>query len=165
MTRGSVRERLGPLGERGFRLFITGYATSVFGSTMTPVAVTFATLDAGGGAADVGYVLAAETIPLVLFLLAGGVVADRFSRRALMLASDLSQAASQLALAVLVLTGLRCGSSWSCWPSWAPARRSRAGDDGADPRGGQRGAGCSLPTPWWAWLSRSGRSAALRSPG
>lgn len=105
MTRGSVRERLGPLSERGFRLFITGYATSVFGSSMTPVAVTFAILDAGGGAADVGYVLAAETIPLVVFLLAGGVVADRFSRRALMLASDLSQAASQLALAVLVLTG------------------------------------------------------------
>jgi len=105
VTRGSVRERLGPLSERGFRLFITGYATSVFGSSMTPVAVTFAILDAGGGAADVGYVLAAETIPLVVFLLAGGVVADRFSRRALMLASDLSQAASQLALAVLVLTG------------------------------------------------------------
>jgi len=105
VIRGSVRQRLGPLGERGFRLFITGYATSVFGSAMTPVAVTFAVLDAGGGAADVGYVLAAETIPLVVFLLAGGVVADRFSRRAVMLASDLSQAASQLSLAVLVLTG------------------------------------------------------------
>ena len=54
---------------------------------MVPVALTFAVLNEGHGTADVGYVLAAETVPLVALLLVGGVVADRFGRRAAMLAT------------------------------------------------------------------------------
>jgi hypothetical protein len=63
-----VRSWAGALSERDFRLFFTGYLTSYFGSQMVPVAVTFAVLNNGGTAADVGYVLAAETVPLVVFL-------------------------------------------------------------------------------------------------
>ena len=69
--------RLGVLGERNFRLFFTAYITSLVGSAMVPVALTFAVLDQGDGTAAVGYVLAAETVPLVVLLLLGGVVADR----------------------------------------------------------------------------------------
>ncbi len=49
---------------------------------MVPVALTFAVLNERHGTADVGYVLAAQTVPLVALLLVGGVVADRFWRRA-----------------------------------------------------------------------------------
>ena len=95
----------GVLAERDFRLFFTGYLTSFFGSQMVPVAVTFAVLNNGGTAADVGYVLAAETVPLVVFLLVGGVIADRLPRRAVMIGADLLRTASQGTLAGLLLTG------------------------------------------------------------
>ena len=100
-----LTERLGVLGERNFRLFFTGYATSLFGAAMVPVALTFAVLNQGYGATDVGYVLAAETVPLVGLLLIGGVVADRFPRRASMLGADLVRFGSEGLLAVLLLTG------------------------------------------------------------
>ena len=100
-----LTERLGVLGERNFRLFFTGYATSLFGAAMVPVALTFAVLNEGYGATDVGYVLAAETVPLVGLLLIGGVVADRFPRRGSMLGADLVRFGSEGLLAVLLLTG------------------------------------------------------------
>jgi Na+/melibiose symporter-like transporter len=100
-----VRSWAGALAERDFRLFFTGYLTSYFGSQMVPVAVTFAVLNSGGTAADVGYVLAAETVPLVVFLLVGGVIADRLPRRAVMIGADLLRTVSQGLLAALLLTG------------------------------------------------------------
>jgi MFS family permease len=72
---------------------------------MVPVALTFAVLDQGDGTAAVGYVLGAETVPLVALLLLGGVVADRFPRRASMLGADLVRFASEGLLAILLLTG------------------------------------------------------------
>jgi MFS family permease len=102
---GGWRGRLGVLAERDFRLFFTGYATSLVGAAMVPVALTFAVLQQGRSAEDVGYVLAAETVPLVILLLAGGVIADRLSRRAVMIGSDVARCASELLLAALLLTG------------------------------------------------------------
>jgi hypothetical protein len=46
--RGGLNTRLGVLGERNFRLFFAGYATSLIGAAMVPVALTFAVLDQGG---------------------------------------------------------------------------------------------------------------------
>jgi MFS family permease len=71
---------------------------------MAPVAVAFAVL-AQGTASDVGYVLAAGTIPLVVFLLAGGVVGDRISRRRLMLMADSLRTLAELILGLWVLLG------------------------------------------------------------
>jgi MFS family permease len=102
---GRYGGRLGVLAERDFRLFFIGYSTSLAGSAMVPVALAFAVLQAGRGPADVGYVLAAQTLPLVVLLLVGGVVADRLSRRTVMIASDLARCASEALLAVLLLTG------------------------------------------------------------
>lgn len=91
------------LSERNFRLFFTGYTASLVGSAMVPVALTFAVLDQGDGTAGVGYVLAADTIPLVALLLLGGVVADRFPRRVSMLGADIVRFISEAVLAVLLL--------------------------------------------------------------
>ncbi len=49
------------------------------------MALAFAILDLTHSPADLGYVLAAEAAAQVVFLLAGGVIADRISRRAVML--------------------------------------------------------------------------------
>lgn len=90
---------------REFRLLFGGQAISVLGDRMAAVALAFAVLEIGGSTTEVGLVLAAEAFPLVATVLAGGVVADRVSRRAVMVVADLVRVASQTTIAVLLLTG------------------------------------------------------------
>jgi len=66
----------------------------VLGDRMAGVALAFAVLEIGGSASDVGLVLSAGAFPLVATMLAGGVVADRASHRAVMVAADLVRVAS-----------------------------------------------------------------------
>jgi MFS family permease len=70
---------------------------------MAVVALAFAVLELGG-ATDLGIVLLAREIPLVAFLLLGGVFADRVSRRNILVGCDLVKAASQAMTAALFLT-------------------------------------------------------------
>lgn len=97
--------RKGPLRARSFRLLFAGRAVSSFGDRLVPVALTFAILHLTGSLSDLGIVLAAQTVPLVLFVLLGGVWADRLPRQRVMLASDLVRFATQGATAVLILDG------------------------------------------------------------
>ncbi len=78
---------------------------SSFGDRLVPVALTFAVLHLTGSLSDLGIVLAAQTVPLVLFVLLGGVWADRLPRQRVMLGSDLARFATQGASAVLILDG------------------------------------------------------------
>jgi hypothetical protein len=96
---------LAPLRERNFRLLFTAQAVSLLGDGMTSVALAFAVLDLTGSASDLGYVLAARAIPIVVFLLAGGVFADRLSRRSVMLGADLARFGAQGCLAALLVSG------------------------------------------------------------
>jgi len=91
--------RLAVLREQDFRRFYAGYATSLLGSAMSAIALTFAVLGAGFGAADLGYVFAAGVVPQVLFMLGGGVLADRIGRRKVMIAADSARLAGQGILA------------------------------------------------------------------
>ena len=100
-----VTARLGVLHERDIRLFFIGYTASLAGSSMVPVALSFAVLKSGHGPGAVGAVLAAETVPLVLFLLIGGAIADRIPRRTVMIAADVARLASETVLATLLATG------------------------------------------------------------
>ena len=97
--------KLGALRERNFRLFFVGQVTSQLGTGMVGVALSFAVLDLTGSVSDLGFVLAAQTVPLVAFLLLGGVVADRLPRRAVMVGADLARCATQGLLAALLITG------------------------------------------------------------
>jgi uncharacterized membrane protein len=99
-----VRDSFDALRERQFRLLFTGQIVSLLGDAITGVALAFAVLDLTGSATDLGYVFAAKTIPLVGFLLVGGVFADRLPRRAVMLAADVARLGSQGSVAVLILT-------------------------------------------------------------
>ena len=96
---------LGALREPQFRLFFGAQAFSVLGDGMVPVALAFAVLDLTGSASDLGIVLAARLLPLVGFLLVGGVVADRLSRRGVMVVSDLARFGSQGLMAALLIAG------------------------------------------------------------
>ncbi len=93
------------LRDRDFARFFAGYATSLLGTSMSALAVSFAVLDTGGTASDLGVVLAAGIVPQVLFMLGGGVLADRLGRRPVMLGADAARCAAQAALAGAVLAG------------------------------------------------------------
>jgi MFS family permease len=69
---------------------------------MAPLALTFGMLNSGLSTVSVGAVLAAEMVPAALLMLAGGVAADMFSRRNVMIASELLSCASQAASAYLM---------------------------------------------------------------
>ena len=97
--------RLGPLAGRNFRRFYVGYATSMLGTSMSAVAIAFAVLASGGTATSLGVVFAANIVPMVAFMLGGGVLADRLGRRPVMLTADAARCAAQGALAVTLFLG------------------------------------------------------------
>ncbi len=72
---------------------------------MASVALAFAVLEITDSATALGQVLAARTIPTVLFLLWGGVIADRFPRTLVIQASNVLAGLTQAAIALLVITG------------------------------------------------------------
>ncbi|WP_105972159.1 MFS transporter [Streptomyces geranii] len=90
---------------RNYVLLTVSAGVTNLGSNGSLVAAAFAVLEAGGDAGDVGLVAAARTLPLVLFLLIGGAVADRLPRHHVMVAANALNCLSQAAFAVLVLAG------------------------------------------------------------
>ena len=74
------KDSVAPLRERNFRWFFASRFVNLLGSTMANVALAFAVLEITDSATALGQVLAAHTIPTVVFLLWGGVIADRFPR-------------------------------------------------------------------------------------
>jgi MFS family permease len=95
----------GPLGQRQFRALLAGRAISMLGSAIAPVAIAFAVLDLTGSAAALGLVLAARSIPEVVFMLVGGVIADRFDRARVLVAANVVASGTQGIGTTLLLTG------------------------------------------------------------
>ncbi|MFT2016528.1 MFS transporter [Streptomyces sp. 796.1] len=94
-----------PLRRPGFRWYFAGQTVSLLGSSMAPVALAFAVLDASAQVGDLGLVLAARMLPMLGFLLVGGVVADLLPRGLVLVTAHLGAALTQGASAVLLLTG------------------------------------------------------------
>lgn len=67
------------LWNRNFRLFFVARTAALFGDGMIPVALTAGLLGAGRPHSSVGFALAAWMGPLAVFVLFGGVLADRFT--------------------------------------------------------------------------------------
>jgi len=101
---GVLRIPLGALQEREFRLFFTRQSVSLLGDAVTLFALVWAVLDLTGSARDLGFVIAAKTAPLVIFLLVGGVFADRLPRRGVMVTADITRIGIQAATAALLLS-------------------------------------------------------------
>jgi MFS family permease len=89
---------------RDFRLLLCGQAASTVGDRIVFVALALYVTDLGSPS-DVGIVLAAHAVPLVAFLLIGGVWADRLPRHKVMVATDLIRFALHALLAALIFTG------------------------------------------------------------
>ena len=90
---------------RNFTLLTGATVIANLGSSGALIASAFAVLGAGGSATDVGLVATARTVPLLLFLLIGGALADRLPRHRVMVAANALSCVSQGLFALLVLTG------------------------------------------------------------
>src|ERR671936_1282785 len=76
---------------RNFRLLWIGQAVSMLGDTAFLVALGWRTFTLTGSARSLGYVLTLQGVGLLLTVLVGGALADRYDRRKLMLVSDLAR--------------------------------------------------------------------------
>jgi MFS family permease len=71
-----------------------GSTTSSLGDAVVQIALVFAVLQIGGTATDIGLIAALQTVARVVFLLAGGVWADRLRRQYVMMAADVLRGGS-----------------------------------------------------------------------
>ncbi|MFF7236436.1 MFS transporter [Streptomyces collinus] len=90
---------------RDFALFFTARAVAALGDTMLPVALAAGLLEHGYGAGAVGGAMASSAAAFAALVVLGGVVADRFSTRRLMIGADLARLATQSLAAALFFTG------------------------------------------------------------
>ncbi len=101
----SSRPALAPLRSRPFRLLFGGRLADNLANAVAPIALAFAVLDLGGSPTVLGLVLAARTLPMVLLVLFGGVIADRLPRHLVLVVANAVSAGTQALVAVLLLTG------------------------------------------------------------
>jgi MFS family permease len=90
---------LDALRQRTFRRVYTGAFFSNIGSWMQNVVLGALAYDLTGSSSFVGVVLFAQLGPMLVFSMVGGLLADTFDRRRLLVAISLSQAGLALALA------------------------------------------------------------------
>lgn len=100
-----LTEAVGALRERRFAWYFAARTTTSIGSAMTSVALAFAVLHISDDPGALAQVLAAHMAAMVIFLLLGGVVADRYSRTVIMQTSHALTFLTQGMAAYLVLTG------------------------------------------------------------
>ena len=98
--------RSGPLAVRDFRLLSLGQLTSTAGDFCYAVALPWLVLSGNGGTVLLGTVLACYGVPRTVLIPVGGVLADKLSPRAVMLAADAVRCVLVAILAVLAARSL-----------------------------------------------------------
>ena len=101
-----LRDRLGALAERDFRLLFAATTITTVGDRLAAIALAFAVLEVGS-ATDLGIVLASSQAVEAVVLVFGGVLSDRLPRNLVLVGASLVQAAAQAATAAVVLSGGR----------------------------------------------------------
>ncbi|BAJ26106.1 MULTISPECIES: MFS transporter [Kitasatospora] len=132
---------------RGFRLLVLGQAASEFGNAFQAVALPMLVYSLGGGTGQLSAVVSAFGIGRLAAAPLGGICADRWGARRVMLAADLGRLAATAALAVAALrhlddllligtltclvglgAGLFLPASWAVVPDLLPADDLQAGN-------------------------------------
>jgi MFS family permease len=96
---------LDALRRRDFRLLFAGQLVSQIGDTAFVVALGWRAFTLTHRASSLGIVLMVDALALLSTLLVGGVLADRYSRRALLVGSDLARFVVVAGLATVDATG------------------------------------------------------------
>src|SRR3954465_8151293 len=99
-----VQKPASPLSVRNFRLLWIGEGISLLGDQFYLIALPWLVLQITGSALALGTLMALASIPRALFMLVGGALVDRFSPRAVMVASNFARLVLVGLLSALVLT-------------------------------------------------------------
>ncbi|MFB6887986.1 MFS transporter [Kitasatospora sp. NPDC056327] len=147
--RARFRPRIGlaPLRSRGYRLLVIGQGTSEFGNAFQVVALPMLVQALGGGPRRLGLVVAAYGAGRLAATPLGGILADRFGARRVMLAADLGRLLATVGLcaaaaggaadfrligALALLVGVGAGvflpAAWAITPTLLPAGDLHAGN-------------------------------------
>jgi MFS family permease len=105
-----VGRGFGALRHRNFRLYWSGQVVSLVGTWMQSVSQPWLVLELGGNALQVGTVIALQFAPALFLAPIGGVLADRFDKRSLLL---LTQALAMVQAATLF--GLTASGTIEIW--------------------------------------------------
>ena len=100
----SIKEDLSVLRYRDFRILLADRLLAPLAYSFSAVGVSFAVLDVTGSTADLSYVLAAQMVPSVLFMLFGGVAADRFKPQLVIVLGNLLIAVGEGSFGLLTLS-------------------------------------------------------------
>lgn len=94
------------LGHRNYRLWFVGQLVSLVGSWMQNTALAYLLYEITKSAAYLGYIGFVAGLPAWIFMIYGGVVADRFSRKKLLVATQAVMMLLSAVLAALVFADL-----------------------------------------------------------
>ncbi|MBV9025000.1 MAG: MFS transporter [Streptomycetaceae bacterium] len=104
-TPTAKRRTFSSLKIRNYRLFALGAVISNTGTWMSRIAQDWLVLSLTGSSTAVGITTALQFLPMLLFGLYGGVIADRYPKRKLLLLTQSTMGVLGLALAALTLSG------------------------------------------------------------
>ena len=104
-TIGRIRQTFIALEERDFRIFWLGQLVSVTGTWMQTVAQGWLVLQLTGSPFVLGLAAAARSLPVLFLAFPAGIVADRFDRRLIVIATNVVAAVASIVLGVLAITG------------------------------------------------------------
>jgi MFS family permease len=98
------RRTFSSLAVPNYRRYFTGQAISLIGTWMQTTAQSWLVLTLTGSATDLGFIVALQTLPVLLLGPYGGVIADRVDKRRLMIALQSLMGVQAVVLGVLTLT-------------------------------------------------------------
>jgi DHA3 family tetracycline resistance protein-like MFS transporter len=96
---------LRPLRIRDFKMLWAGMTVSLFGDGLYLIAIAWQSYELSNLPSAFALVSLAWSLPMVVFLLIGGLASDRFDRRNVMIASDTIRGIAVLGMGILALTG------------------------------------------------------------
>jgi len=99
-----VNKTFSSLSVRNYRLFIAGQAISLCGTWMQTVAISWLVLEITHSGTILGLAIAAQFMPILLFGIWGGLIADRFNKRKILLLTQSTFAILALIFGITVLT-------------------------------------------------------------
>jgi MFS family permease len=103
-VQASARRTFSSLSNRNYRKFFFGQTTSLIGTWMQTTAQSWLVYTLTHSATDIGFVVALQTLPVLLLGPYGGVIADRVDKRRLMIVLQSMMGLQAAALAVLSIT-------------------------------------------------------------
>jgi len=105
LTRPLLTRTFAALGQRDFRIFYAGHLLSVTGTWMQSVAQGWLVLLLTGSPFMLGVAAAVRALPVLLLSFVGGIAADRFDKRSVLIAANAAAMGATVVLTVLTASG------------------------------------------------------------